>query len=71
MPDKPGALGLHAKQLSEWCQRAQVVLVNGQRETNGLVRLCCLVCVAEEAAADAKQRAKEAREWIDNWKSKQ
>lgn len=30
-----------------------------------------LVCVAEEAAADARQRAKEAREWIDNWKSKQ
>ncbi len=26
---------------------------------------------AEEAAADAKKRAKEAREWIDNWKGKQ
>ncbi len=26
---------------------------------------------AEEAAADAKERAKEAREWIDNWKGKQ
>lgn len=26
---------------------------------------------AGEAAADAKKRAKEAREWIDNWKSKQ
>lgn len=26
---------------------------------------------ADEAAADAKTRAKEAREWIDSWKSKQ
>ena len=26
---------------------------------------------AEEAAADAKKRAGEARKWIDNWKSKQ
>ena len=26
--------------------------------------------VAEEAAADAKKRAGEARKWIDNWKSK-
>ena len=29
------------------------------------------MCVAEEAAADAKRRAKQAREWIDNWKNKQ
>ena len=38
------------------------------------VRACasraCFV-PAEEAAADAKKRAKEAREWIDNWKGKQ
>jgi len=34
------------------------------------VSYACFMPV-EEAAADAKKRAKEAREWIDNWKSKQ
>lgn len=33
--------------------------------------LITVVNAAEEAAADAKQRASEAKEWIDNWKGKQ
>ena len=46
--------------LSAWCTYCQE-----------LAKLALLLNVAEEAAADAKQRAKEAREWIDNWKGKQ
>ncbi len=30
-----------------------------------------VIADAEEAAADAKKRATEARDWIDSWKSKQ
>ena len=38
---------------------------------DGNAKLALLLNVAEEAAADAKQRAEEAKEWIDNWKGKQ